>query len=109
MYLKIAPTTKANLNAPSPHYGTSHLLQTRDQYVLRVSASDAAHLAETNVTINVLDVNDEPPVFSQNSYTAGLLEMSGPGVEVSERDEEVGGVGAVGVVKNWIMLLSGKR
>ena len=66
-------------------HGMPHLscTQTRDQYILRVSASDAKHLAETNVTINVMDVNDESPVFSQNSYTAGLLEMSGPGVEVS--------------------------
>ncbi|KAF0309990.1 Protein dachsous [Amphibalanus amphitrite] len=67
--------------------------ETRDQYVLRVSASDAAHQAETNVTINVLDVNDEPPVFSQSSYTGGLLEMSGPGVEVlrvSASDRDLG-------------------
>lgn len=38
------------------------------EYVLRVQASDSVHQAEADVHVHVLDVNDNAPVFSQQSY-----------------------------------------
>lgn len=39
---------------------------------LKLIASDTAHIAETLLTIEVVDVNDNYPVFSQSSYEANL-------------------------------------
>ena len=41
-------------------------------YMLHVTASDAAHVAQTKITINIRDENDNPPVFHQNSYQVSL-------------------------------------
>lgn len=37
-------------------------------YILRVEASDSVHQTVAELSIHVLDVNDNPPVFSQESY-----------------------------------------
>lgn len=37
-------------------------------YTLRVEASDSVHQTVAELSIQVLDVNDNPPVFSQESY-----------------------------------------
>lgn len=39
---------------------------------LKIIASDTAHIAETDLTIEVQDVNDNYPVFSQSSYEVNL-------------------------------------
>uniref|UniRef100_A0AAR5P542 Cadherin domain-containing protein n=2 Tax=Dendroctonus ponderosae TaxID=77166 RepID=A0AAR5P542_DENPD len=39
---------------------------------LKLIASDTAHIAETLLTIEVVDVNDNYPIFSQSSYEANL-------------------------------------
>lgn len=39
---------------------------------LKIVVSDTAHVAETVLTIEVEDVNDNQPVFSQNTYEANL-------------------------------------
>lgn len=44
----------------------------QQQYTLRVQASDMAHITETSITVNVLDENDNAPVFSTQSYHASL-------------------------------------
>ena len=44
----------------------------QQQYTLRVQASDMAHITETSITVNVLDENDNAPVFSVQSYHASL-------------------------------------
>ena len=49
-----------------------------------VTASDTEHVAETSVHIHVVDENDQAPVFSETSYSGTLLELTGPGQEVSE-------------------------
>lgn len=40
-------------------------------YKLRVIVSDSVHQTEVELTILVLDVNDNPPVFTQDSYQVG--------------------------------------
>lgn len=40
----------------------------RSQYLIQIYASDSAHLAETSLTVHVTDINDNPPVFSQQPY-----------------------------------------
>lgn len=49
---------------------TTKSLDYEDQavYILRVEASDSVHQTEAEISIKVLDVNDNPPVFSQESY-----------------------------------------
>ena len=45
------------------------------QYVLRVQARDPENLtSEVSVTINILDVNDNVPLFTQSQYTATVSE-----------------------------------
>jgi len=44
----------------------------QQQYTLRVQATDMAHITETSITVNVLDENDNAPVFSIQSYYATL-------------------------------------
>jgi protocadherin-16/23 len=44
----------------------------QQQYTLRVQASDMAHITETSITVNVLDENDNAPVFSVQNYHASL-------------------------------------
>lgn len=38
------------------------------EYILRVQASDSVHQTGADVHVQVLDVNDNAPVFSQESY-----------------------------------------
>lgn len=49
---------------------TTKSLDYEDQavYTLRVEASDSVHQTEAELYIQVLDVNDNPPVFSQEFY-----------------------------------------
>lgn len=44
----------------------------QNQYTLRIQASDMAHIAETLITVKVLDENDNAPVFNKLSYHAKL-------------------------------------
>lgn len=44
----------------------------QQQYTLRVQASDMAHITETSITVNILDENDNAPVFVLQSYHASL-------------------------------------
>ncbi|KAJ8985393.1 hypothetical protein NQ317_007551 [Molorchus minor] len=45
---------------------------------LRIIASDTAHTAQTTLTIKVTDVNDNAPVFLQNSYITSLPDGQSP-------------------------------
>lgn len=42
--------------------------ETKQEYQLQIAASDAAHVAQTTLTIRVIDVNDNAPVFQQSAY-----------------------------------------
>jgi protocadherin Fat 4 len=42
--------------------------ETVTQYVLNVEATDGTNVATATVTINVLDVNDNAPVFNPTAY-----------------------------------------
>lgn len=44
----------------------------QQEYTLRVIASDTAHVAQTRLTIRVLDANDNYPVFQQVAYHTSL-------------------------------------
>ncbi|XP_014798528.1 PREDICTED: protocadherin-23 [Calidris pugnax] len=44
-------------------------------YKLRIIVSDSVHQTEAELTILVLDVNDNPPVFTQDSYQVNLPEL----------------------------------
>nr|XP_022912562.1 protein dachsous isoform X1 [Onthophagus taurus] len=46
--------------------------ENQQEYNLRISASDSAHIAYSTLTIRVTDINDNPPVFTQNAYYATL-------------------------------------
>ncbi|KAF2367299.1 Cadherin [Trinorchestia longiramus] len=66
---------KITLAAPLDHEGQLH-------YTIEVEASDTAHVARTKITVEVLDENDNPPVFSQQAYQVALPELSLPGTSV---------------------------
>jgi len=42
---------------------------------LRIIVSDSVHQTEAELTILVLDVNDNPPVFTQDLYQVGKWQM----------------------------------
>lgn len=44
----------------------------RQEYQLRILASDTAHVAQTTLTIRVTDVNDNYPIFQQAAYHSSL-------------------------------------
>lgn len=46
--------------------------ETTKQYRLNIAASDMLHTAQTVLTLNVVDYNDNTPVFSQHYYQATI-------------------------------------
>jgi protocadherin-16/23 len=46
--------------------------EARQEYQLKIVASDAAHVAQTTLTIRVTDVNDNAPVFQEPAYHTTL-------------------------------------
>lgn len=71
-----------NVNHPSPfsidRYGGKVTLtepldaEDCDEYTVQVIASDGIHEAITDLTVRVLDVNDNHPKFQQAAYIATL-------------------------------------
>lgn len=45
-------------------------------YKLGITVSDSVHQTETELTVLVLDINDNPPVFTQDSYQVGNWETN---------------------------------
>ncbi|XP_055792755.1 protocadherin-16-like [Salvelinus fontinalis] len=68
----------------------------RDKYELRVMATDAGTpplRAESSFTIQVTDVNDNPPLFDQQAYKQTIPEVVYPGsfvLQVTARDKDQG-------------------
>lgn len=68
----------------------------RDSYHLRVMATDSGTpplRAESSFTIQVTDVNDNPPLFDQQSYKHTIPEVVYPGsfvLQVTARDKDQG-------------------
>ncbi|KAM9330444.1 protocadherin-23 [Gastrophryne carolinensis] len=63
------------------------------QLHLEIQASDSLHVTEAKLTIEVLDVNDNPPTFTKDSYKVTVPELSGPDtfiitVSSTDRDSE---------------------
>lgn len=46
--------------------------ETKQEYQLKIAASDSAHVAYTTLTIRVTDVNDNAPIFQQPAYHVSL-------------------------------------
>ncbi|XP_018320915.1 protein dachsous [Agrilus planipennis] len=46
--------------------------EVRQEYILKITASDVDHTAETTLTIRITDVNDNAPKFLQDTYNAIL-------------------------------------
>ncbi|KAF5284599.1 hypothetical protein FQR65_LT02425 [Abscondita terminalis] len=46
----------------------------RQEYTLKIAASDSAHMAQSTLTVRITDINDNPPIFSQNFYQTTLPE-----------------------------------
>uniref|UniRef100_A0AAR2LPW9 Protocadherin-16 n=1 Tax=Pygocentrus nattereri TaxID=42514 RepID=A0AAR2LPW9_PYGNA len=68
----------------------------RDSYELRVMATDSGTpplRAESSFTIQVTDVNDNPPLFDQQAYKQTIPEVVYPGsfvLQVTARDKDQG-------------------
>lgn len=67
--------------------------ETQRYYILTAKAHDGGGLASTvRVYFNVLDINDNPPVFSSSAYSTSVSESLPPGssivtVEASDGDD----------------------
>uniref|UniRef100_A0A3P8SM55 Cadherin domain-containing protein n=1 Tax=Amphiprion percula TaxID=161767 RepID=A0A3P8SM55_AMPPE len=70
--------------------------ETQRFYVLTVALQQGdSHVSNVRVYFNVLDVNDNPPVFSMNAFSASLLEDTQVGtcflwLNVSDKDDDNG-------------------
>nr|XP_023660997.1 protocadherin-16-like [Paramormyrops kingsleyae] len=68
----------------------------RDSYELRVMATDSGTpplRAESSFTIQVTDINDNPPLFDQQAYKQAISEVVYPGsfvLQVTARDKDQG-------------------
>lgn len=65
----------------------------KQSYELKIESTDAAHVAQTKVTVNVLDINDNAPVFSLPIYQVVLPEKTESGrtvVDVKATDLDKG-------------------
>lgn len=63
--------------------------ETKDSYTLNVSATDRGAVSMTGhctVDITILDVNDEPPAFTQETFSASVNEESNQGKVVVNLD-----------------------
>ncbi|XP_061755306.1 protocadherin-16-like [Nerophis ophidion] len=73
----------------------------RDSYDLRVMATDSGTpplRAESSFTIQVTDVNDNPPLFDQQAYKQTIPEVVYPGsfvLQVTARDKDQGPNGEI--------------
>ena len=71
--------------------------EVRAEYNLAITCKDKgleAQVSIKHIKVNVVDVNDNPPIFSQNSYAANLIENNLVGtyitqVNASDRDQGV--------------------
>ncbi|KAM3938474.1 protocadherin-23 [Leptodactylus fuscus] len=66
------------------------------QYHLKIQASDSLHLAEAELIIVILDVNDNPPLFTKDIYKASIPELTAPDtyiitVSATDRDSVIYG------------------
>lgn len=50
-----------------------------NQYLLKVRASDGSHSITTSITIDVLDINDNPPQFFETEYVFDIADGSTSG------------------------------
>ncbi|XP_024054011.2 protocadherin-23 [Terrapene carolina triunguis] len=88
--------------AINQHTGVITLVKPLDfeetaQYPLWISVSDSVHQTEAELIIHVLDVNDNPPVFTQYSYQVTVPELAPVGTSVLtvsaiDRDSEHNGI-----------------
>uniref|UniRef100_A0A8C9TP09 Protocadherin-16 n=1 Tax=Scleropages formosus TaxID=113540 RepID=A0A8C9TP09_SCLFO len=90
----------------------------RDSYELRVMATDSGTpplRAESSFTIQVTDINDNPPLFDQQAYKQAIPEVVFPGsfvLQVTARDKDQGSNGEVhysilldpGTHSNWFTI-----
>uniref|UniRef100_A0A4W4G0C1 Protocadherin-16 n=1 Tax=Electrophorus electricus TaxID=8005 RepID=A0A4W4G0C1_ELEEL len=90
----------------------------RDSYELRVMATDSGTpplRAESSFTIEVTDINDNPPLFDQQAYKQTIPEVVYPGsfvLQVTARDKDQGPNGDVrysilpnkGTHSNWFTI-----
>lgn len=44
----------------------------REEYQLKIFASDSKYTAKSTLTVHITDVNDNPPVFSQLTYQSTI-------------------------------------
>ncbi len=67
------------------------------EYLLGVAATDGSYRAQTTITIDVTDTNDNAPVFEQPSYKFAMMQGQDAGVlvgSVSARDLDAEGPNA---------------
>ncbi|KAG8225974.1 hypothetical protein J437_LFUL006203, partial [Ladona fulva] len=67
--------------------------EARKSYLLRVQASDSAHVALTSLTVTVTDENDNPPVFDRVAYEVALPELTNSAtmvIRVNASDADAG-------------------
>uniref|UniRef100_A0A182SHC2 Cadherin domain-containing protein n=1 Tax=Anopheles maculatus TaxID=74869 RepID=A0A182SHC2_9DIPT len=57
---------------PNTVISVSEDYEDRHEFLLRLLASDSAHVARTTLTVRVVDVNDNAPIFQQITYHAML-------------------------------------
>lgn len=65
----------------------------KHEYNLTISITDGAHVASTQLYIDVIDINDQRPEFNQSVYVVDISESTPDGTEIlqlhaTDRDED---------------------
>ena len=73
---------------------------------LILQASDTTYTSTSELIIAILDVNDEPPKFTQSFYSLSISESASPGdpvglIKAVDNDLGVGGEVMYSIVPSW--------
>ncbi|XP_044136918.1 protocadherin gamma-C5-like isoform X13 [Bufo gargarizans] len=114
IHLKLSPNVPFKIKSNQNYYAlvTDGNLDREEtsQYIIELTASDLGSpplYSKTSVTLNVSDINDNAPVFTQSTYNAFIKENSDPGillctVSATDLDEGVNSDLVYSIVENQI-------